>query len=152
MFDGSDFAGSNIKGSNIVLPAEVFTTKVQWFGTLTARVGYAVQPQTLVYVKGGAAWLRNDYTDNCPTCPFFGNGSATRSGWTIGGGAEYKFDPNWSVFLEYDYVGLGNHLTTLTYTGAGFCCAYTYNFNHNFQAVLVGINYRFGDGRAVARY
>ncbi len=28
----------------------------QWFDTLTARLGYAVQPNWLLYFQGGAAW------------------------------------------------------------------------------------------------
>ena len=28
----------------------------------------------------------------------------SRTGWTVGGGAEWQFLPHWSVFLEYDYL------------------------------------------------
>jgi len=30
----------------------------------------------------------------------------TNSGWLVGGGIEWAFAPNWSVKIEYDYLGL----------------------------------------------
>ena len=33
-------------------------TSTHWFDTLTARGGYLVTPQVLLYVQGGAAWTR----------------------------------------------------------------------------------------------
>jgi opacity protein-like surface antigen len=32
--------------------------------------------------------------------------STTAFGWTIGGGVEFAFDPNWSVKAEYLYVDM----------------------------------------------
>ena len=31
----------------------------------------------------------------------------TRAGWTVGGGVEWAFDPNWSAKLEYLFVDFG---------------------------------------------
>ena len=100
------------------------TFNTDWFATLTGRVGYAIVPQALLYVKGGAAWARATYSDVDPSgttyAPFSGQASATPSGWTIGGGTEYAFRPNWSVFVEYDYIDLGSRNVALTYNcGAG---------------------------------
>ena len=52
--------------------------------------------------------------------PFIGNFSHTKTGYTVGGGIETKFDPfglfgyNWSVKSEYLYVDLGNVSDTYT--------------------------------------
>ena len=35
-----------------------------------------------------------------------------RSGWTVGGGIEVGFAPNWSAKLEYLYADFGNVRTT----------------------------------------
>lgn len=140
------FHWANISGSHdwSSAPGEALRTEASWFGTATGRVGYAVQPQTLLYVKGGAAWVHNKYSDNCPGVgcggPFAGIASATRVGWTIGGGAEYAFRPNWSVFAEYNYMDFGTNNTLLTYVPAS---VYTYAYSHTLQTVMVGVNYRF---------
>ena len=42
------------------------------------------------------------------TCDF-GSASKTRTGWTIGGGVEWRFAPQWSAFLEGNYYDFGNN-------------------------------------------
>ncbi len=131
-------------------------------GTLTARGGYALGPsgRTLIYAKGGAAFVHNqiDITTNA-TANFVGlppqatNSSFTKVGWTIGAGGEYAIAPGWSVKLEYDYVGLGREtvatppglvqpappvpLYFLTPVG-------TTGVTQNFHKVELGLNYRLG--------
>jgi outer membrane immunogenic protein len=144
MFDGTGVSGNHLYPP---LPStETLGFNDKWFGTVTGRIGYAVLPQALVYFKGGAAEARIDYTDADPTAPYSGTASATRTGWTIGGGAEYAFAHNWSVFVEYDYMNFGSSNTTLTYTSPNPALAtpYTYTETHALQTVLVGLNYRFG--------
>ena len=55
MFDGT----SNKKSGTFAtapLAGDVANFNNQWFDTLTARLGYAVQPNWLLYFQGGAAW------------------------------------------------------------------------------------------------
>jgi opacity protein-like surface antigen len=64
-----------------------------------------VTPPSLLYVKGGAAWVQDH---NILT---FAGGNqstpdATMPGWTAGGGLEYAIAPRWSIFIEYDDIGL----------------------------------------------
>ena len=47
------------------------------------------------------------------TCDF-GSASKTRTGWTIGGGVEWRFAPQWSAFLEGNYYDYGNNNRTIT--------------------------------------
>jgi outer membrane immunogenic protein len=149
MFDGSGVRGSHgVPFSYAGDTTESMTFNNDWFATVTGRIGYAVVPQALVYFKGGAAWARNTYSDVDPggAPPFSGQGSATPSGWTIGGGTEYAFAPNWSVFVEYDYVDLGSRNVALTYNcgaGCGFANPYTLRETQNLQTILVGVNLRF---------
>jgi outer membrane immunogenic protein len=162
MFDGTSLSGNHL---NPIAPTgtEVMQTDTRWFATQTARIGFTVTPQTLFYVKGGAAEASFRYSDNDPTTfanvfygsPYSGSASATRFGWTVGAGFEYAFTPNWSVFGEYNYMGFGNKLTTLNYTAPDPANAgpYNYNMTNNLQTFLVGVNYRFGfGGPVVARY
>ena len=70
---------------------------------LTGRGGFIWNNNMLVYVKGGGAWTKTKYS-------FAEFGQPTlyadvdRSGWTIGGGVEYMFLPNWSLAVEYNRV------------------------------------------------
>ena len=110
----------------------------QWFDTLTARIGYAVVPNTLLYFQGGVAWSHNSAnvtTNNNQV----GQISNTRTGWTIGGGAEYMFAPNWSTFIEYNYMDFGSSSTSASSTACPAGCF----FKTNEQTVLVGLNFRF---------
>jgi outer membrane immunogenic protein len=149
MFDWSGVEGDHpyIGGAGSI--AERLGTKTRWFATLTGRIGYAVIPQALVYFKGGVAWIRNRYSDADPIVlpnGYSGHADATRSGWTIGGGAEYSLQRNWSVFVEYDYIDIGSQNTTLTYTICQIppCGPYTYRQKNSLQTILLGVNYRFG--------
>lgn len=141
------FDGAGVKGSHLYpgSSTETLGFNTSWFATETGRIGYTVLPQALLYFKGGVAEARIGYTDVDPSAPYWGAASATRVGWTIGGGAEYALTPNWSVFVEYDYMGFGSHNTTLAYTSPipAEATPYTYNETHNLQTILVGVNYKF---------
>jgi outer membrane immunogenic protein len=151
MFDWTDLHGSHpyLGGNSSV--DETLGVKTKWIGTLTGRIGYSFWPQSLLYFKGGGAWVRIDYSDVDPAVPYAGQASTTRSGWTVGGGFEYAFLPNWSWFFEYDYINLGSRNEQLTY-GCGPICVfpgytfpnpYPFSMSHNISEVLAGINYRF---------
>ncbi len=63
MFDGTSLNSSGTFGA----PLAGFTanTNTSWVNTLTARIGYAVQPNWLLYFQGGGAWTRtNGYVNN----------------------------------------------------------------------------------------
>jgi outer membrane immunogenic protein len=150
------FDWTGIKASHPPAPlaTEILGLNTKSVGTLTGRIGYIVWPQILLYFKGGAAWAGIDYSDVDPAGnnPYAGQASVTRSGWTVGAGAEYALLPNWSVFAEYDYIDLGSRNVSLTYNcgtanQCGFANPYTYRVSHNISEFLVGINYRFGWGR-----
>jgi outer membrane immunogenic protein len=106
---------------------------IPWFGTLRGRIGYAFGP-AMLYFTGGGAWENYKLTVSSP-----GLGSAsdnaTKSAWTIGGGAEWMFAPKWSAKVEYLYMDTGD--TSVTLGGATF----TGHAQNNI--VRVGLNYHF---------
>jgi outer membrane immunogenic protein len=67
------------------------------------------------------------------------------SGWTIGGGLEYLFVPNWSAKAEYMYADYSNATYLSTFVPGGIGLGVT---THTVKA---GVNYHFG-GPVVARY
>jgi outer membrane immunogenic protein len=146
MFDGSSLS----RDRTIIFPTgDVGTVnfKNDWFDTLTGRIGYSFTPAWLWYFQGGAAWAKNsaDVTINGFD---LGSASRTRTGWTIGGGAEWMFAPHWSAFLEGNYMDFGSTDRNLV-TPAGVCvggCAFSTKATA--VTVLVGVNYRFNWGKA----
>ena len=58
-----------------------------------------------------------------------------KSGYTLGGGVEWAFAPNWSLKSEYLYVDLGEDSFS---TPVG-----TYTTETDFHTARVGLNYRF---------
>jgi outer membrane immunogenic protein len=76
------------------------------YGDVTGRIGYSFS-RSLLYAKGGLAVYDGDIsiTDSV------GKGvtkSDALTGWTLGGGVEQKFAPNWSVKAEYQYFDFGS--------------------------------------------
>src|SRR5689334_1820893 len=133
MWDAADVSGSHTWPT---FTPETVGTSARWFATFTGRVGYTVQPRALVYVKGGLAKLRNRYSDVCPddvACAgaYFGSISRDLTAWTVGGGLEYMVMPNWSVFVEYNYIGIGKHPEIMLYTDGD---TFPYDYNDRFQA------------------
>lgn len=119
-----------------------------WLGSVTGRLGYSWGPG-LLYAKGGVAFRDNSGLTMVsvfdPT--FLVDRSDT--GYTVGGGLEYMFSPNWSAKVEYQYFNFDNTtITTLGFnTGTGL------SYRDDFHTVKVGLNYRFNWGNPVlARY
>jgi outer membrane immunogenic protein len=151
MFDASGMKGSSINWALDPAGGVTDTTQISWFATLTGRVGYTLQPMTLLYVKGGVAWVRSKFNECCePTViiqdtsgPFEdGYANVTRTGWTVGAGVEHMFRPHWSAFLEYNFIGLGNDGITFTPIPPA-PSPFIYNIHQDIHLVLVGVNYRF---------
>ncbi|MBS9478606.1 outer membrane protein [Ancylobacter radicis] len=119
---------ADIQGSSLKDSAFGVEQKMDYFGTVRARLGYAFD-NVMPYVTGGWAWGHNEVTND-----FTGvSSSNTLSGWTIGGGVEYAFANNWTVKAEYLYMDLGEDY----YDSIGADSGLTANI------VRAGINYKF---------
>jgi outer membrane immunogenic protein len=117
-------------------------SRTRWFDTLTARVGYLVQPtNVLLYAQGGAAWTNTNITFLDGSGAQLGETSNDRTGWIVGAGVEWMFAPQWSVFAEYNFMGFGTQ--SATFTGCGGTCVVNANAKADVQNVLAGVNYKF---------
>ncbi|HEX7882193.1 MAG TPA: outer membrane beta-barrel protein [Afipia sp.] len=126
-----------------------------WLATLRARLGWAVAPTALIYVTGGAAFsdvkVSNTYRDNHSTVDFDGAGasstSSLRAGWTVGGGLEWAFAPNWTVRGEYLYVDLGKVDTVTLITNPlghpGESTPFTTTATLRASIARAGVSYKF---------
>jgi outer membrane immunogenic protein len=138
------------------------TDKLEWFGTFRGRVGMTVTPSVLLYATGGAAYgsLKTDaalagFTAAGAPVVIAGSANNTKFGWTVGGGIEAMFAPNWSGKLEYLYMDLGSISNSVVLpTAAGFPLGANYTTRVTDHIFRAGINYNFsaGPGPVVARY
>jgi outer membrane immunogenic protein len=149
LFDWSSMKDTR---GDVFAPTAFFEhTKISNLGTATARLGALVQPNTLLYVDGGWAWAKYKRFEDNAVGVFQFSDNNNPSGWTIGAGLEWMFAPNWTLFVEYDYLNFGTKAVALSIGGASSPAPIKDNVN----AVLVGLNYRFGSvgkGPVVAKY
>jgi outer membrane immunogenic protein len=160
----ANFTGSNL--STFWFPALNDQTKIDAFGLFTGQVGYAVN-NVLLYVKGGAAVMRDKYSGFASVGSRSGSfaagaltdtASETRWGGTVGVGLEYGFAPNWSFAFEYDHLFMGSRDVTFIITpGGGFASigvgqiSRIDRISQDADIITARINYRFG-GPVVAKY
>lgn len=131
-----DAAGASIKDSQAGFIGIVPVTaedKIDALGSVTGRLGVAANA-ALFYAKGGYAWANNKLSVTLPGVT--SSDSHVHSGYTVGGGVEYMFAPNWSAKAEYMFT----HLEGQTYTifGVPFDSG-----TAEFSSVKVGVNYHF---------
>jgi outer membrane immunogenic protein len=157
-----DWAG-NHNGPTVFIPTVgniAVTNNNRWITTVAARFGWAVD-HWLFYGKAGGGWVGNNNltvtnltTGVSLTCGnTLTNCGNNTGGWLVGAGLEYAFANNWTVKVEYDYLGLGNRTFVVPAT-APFLAGDTFTSNNrNVQMVKVGVNYLFNWGAPVtARY
>ena len=121
---GSDLGGDRATSGTlpIVQIPFVITQKLSggWRGSLRLRAGIAPVDNLLIYVTGGPALGRFTYSASYldTLVPPFAPGNETeyasfralRAGWTLGTGAEWALNRNWSLKGEYaftDYAAFG---------------------------------------------
>ncbi|TPL35997.1 outer membrane protein [Mesorhizobium sp. B2-4-6] len=124
----ADFQGSDVKGE-LSVGGPSIETKVDWFGTLRARIGFTPVDRFMVYGTGGLAYGHEKIS--APGVDL----SKTKVGWTVGAGAEYAINTNWTLKSEYLYTDLGK--ATFTTGGSGI------DVKVPFHTVRVGLNYKF---------
>ena len=97
-----------------------------WFGTLRARIGYALN-NILFFATGGLAY--GDVTGELNAL----TETKTEVGWTVGAGMEIGFTPNWSAKVEYLYMDLAERAYSITGVNNGFASS----------MLRFGVNYHF---------
>jgi outer membrane immunogenic protein len=129
--------------------------------TIAARAGFTMD-RTWIYGKAGWAWgsIKGSQFDTCcsPGTPTTSSSvsSGTLDGFLIGVGIEHALTRNWTVKLEYDYIGFGTKELAFTSCNTGSPCTVpgTFSFSATKQIFKVGANYLFDIGGAplVAKY
>ncbi len=103
--------------------------------TLRARAGFALD-NTLLYVTGGLAAVDMEFGAVMVSQQ---SDSQWVYGWTVGGGLEHAFTPNFSGRIEYLYVDLDDSDYSMT-DGNTFDATQSFNDIHMVRA---GLTYNF---------
>jgi len=120
--------------------------KLQWFGTVRGRLGFAFD-RVLWYGTGGWAFGERKFsgvlTDGINSIGFSDSHTMT-NGWTVGGGVEWAFWGNWTAKFEYLFIDWGNQNDN---NGDFFILdGNTFNTNRGHftdNIARAGVNYRF---------
>jgi outer membrane immunogenic protein len=158
-----DWGSNNNNSTGVVIPGVgniVVTNNNRWITTVAARFGWAID-RWLVYGKAGGGWVGNDNltltnlttgvsftcgSARAPFTSFTSCGNNSTGGWLVGAGFEYAFTNNWTVKLEYDYLGLGSRTLFIPATAPLLAGDTFTSNNRNVQMVKVGVNYLFNWG------
>lgn len=159
----ADFQWANIKGSGsqvltlqpVAVPLSLTTqasAELEWFGTLTGRIGWLANDRVLIYGKGGLAYGSVNHTTsvtlNAPSplgASAAGSASDTKIGWTLGAGIEAALQDGWSARAEYDYLDLGSTSVSFGTSIAGVVpVGFASEQEHKFHLFRVGLNKKFG--------
>ncbi|MCK1395934.1 outer membrane beta-barrel protein [Bradyrhizobium sp. 1] len=141
---------------------ESLSAKINWFGTVRGKLGFAAN-DWLFYGTGGLAYGEAKSTLGFVCTPggvgcagatigFAGSQSETKVGWSAGAGVS-KAIGQWNVGIEYLHVDLGRSSVTATST-TGFFTATTITASQRFveDMARVTVNYKFGPSAIVAKY
>ncbi|MGA8169388.1 MAG: outer membrane beta-barrel protein [Methylocystis sp.] len=145
----------------MITTATSISKGLDYLGTFRARIGYVAMPTLLVYATGGFAYGGANNTISVGQVastsifsPSFGSFASSnfRGGWTVGGGAEWMFMPNWSAKIEYLYYDLGSVNSGIILGGVNqtvvgspglYAAGVATTASFNGQIVRVGLNYHF---------
>jgi outer membrane immunogenic protein len=129
---------AGIKGDDNQAGGITNTRRIDYFGTLNARLGFA-SDRLFIYAIGGAAAGRASASD-------IQQGGSDRkfvSGWNVGGGLEQALGENWRIRAQYQYVDFGKESFTISPPGFPGIHYRHKSDDLSFQAVTLGISYRF---------
>jgi outer membrane immunogenic protein len=145
-----DIVGMDVKGKDPCVLLFSCNAKSDWLATVSGRIGGVVADRTLLYVKGGGAWMDTKYSIGLPS--FGGSGlpigigspSSTSTGWLLGMGVEYMFAQNWTGFIEYNYMEFDkkNIAYPISFNGSPIAVVNADALN-KLSVAKVGINYKF---------
>ena len=176
-FSGSGIKGSG-NGTSTLQATPTFLSQtvsseqtIDWWGTVRGRLGFLARDDLLLFGTAGFAYGKVavsdsyifagppaaviavsvggiSYSCNANVTCFSGANSSVKTGWTAGGGGEWRVAPRWTVKAEYLYVNLGS-ASVIAVAGTPNApgdrpSSYTADFGRtDFHIGRVGFNYQF---------
>ena len=130
----ADFQGADLKADVRDVFGNSASNEINYFGTVRARLGYAMD-RFMPYITGGFAYANVKSTFATPLASI--SNDNTQYGYTIGAGLEYAFTNNLTAKLEYLYVDLERESVRTPFGNANF------KVGTDFSLVRAGLNYKF---------
>jgi outer membrane immunogenic protein len=154
--DGSFIDIDRPQSANVFSLTLLEHVRDKWLASATGRFGGLVLQDTLLYVKGGAAWagFRDDVSSvfsGATLLSSFPEVADNRVGWTVGVGAEYHFNPSWSAFVEGNFYDFGTKTVTFpqgtpassTPLALANTVPFSTDITERFFVVKAGVNFKF---------
>ncbi|MDB5593172.1 MAG: porin family protein [Hyphomicrobiales bacterium] len=140
----SDVNWANVSGGSTDSSGIAYSNKMNWFGSVRGRLGYAIG-RALVFATGGVAFAGVDHTinDTPGTTTGLISFHDTQSGWTAGAGAEYAITDNLIARAEYRYYDFSGKTYGNTTAGGGSYFWYPHEFQARMQTVSAGLAVKF---------
>jgi outer membrane immunogenic protein len=157
----TDFQGTSEKASsNFNFPytdcesaacnlSGTLSSKILWFGTLRAQLGWLVTPTTMIYGTGGLAYGRVNVSgsfsdDFCtPACTWRFDQSAMKTGWAAGGGIKGLVLNSRNLVWKFEYL----HVDLGSISGSGidtdFVGPYYYSAKFTDDILRIGLEWNF---------
>jgi len=143
-FDATDLERTFVVPAGLAvgpfIPGDAFSLSNDWQASFRGRVGWAFD-RFMIYATGGIAWANFEATAALVGLPIV-SADKTLTGWTVGGGGEWAFTPNWSIGLEYRFTqfdregfGMGAFL--------GATPPFIVNSELETHEITARVNYRF---------
>jgi outer membrane immunogenic protein len=101
-FGGKGYVPSSTPGQH-----QDLTLDNGFYADITGRAGILIDPTTLVFVKGGFAYLDSSASQQSTKAGYVANGTSAFTGWTVGAGAEHMVTENISLKLEWQHFDFG---------------------------------------------
>jgi outer membrane immunogenic protein len=146
-----DVSEADIQGSTTAGPCGAFAfapgcqTKVSWFYTGRARLGYPVGP-IMPYVTGGGIVAGLKAVES----GVLSASSPNLAGWVAGGGVEFMPLPQWTVRAEFLHAAISGKMEAVDLTGylPGETGTVTIT-QHEINMVRVGLSYYLGSDKYI---
>ena len=164
--------GNGNNNNNLVTPGGLHFHEDR-IESITGRLGFALGPRALLYVRGGWAWTHDKFDISAVACELAGKSGhckggphdqalaasfiEDRHGWTIGGGIEMPvaflqswLGSNWTWFVEYNHYDFGTKSEVLGGTSgpgnSGGGATVDLSIKQKVDTLITGFNYRFWSG------
>jgi outer membrane immunogenic protein len=127
--------------NSVLFPGRTRTIEDRNIGSVVGKVGYAID-NWLIYAKGG--WATSDIRTSGlnPATGVMASVSKWESGYTVGGGIDYQFAPNWIAGVDFNYYNFAFNNRTAPNIGGTGLSTWT-NGTSNVYAVTGRLSYLF---------